>query len=91
VPFPTHDELEVSELDLIISGTRDAVLMIEGFSRELSEERMAEALMEAHRYVRQLCDLQQELIDKVGTKKMDFVPPANKEFTIGLSRRTTIV
>jgi len=82
VPFPTHDELEVSELDLIISGTRDAVLMIEGFSRELSEERMAEALMEAHRYVRQLCDLQQELIDKVGTKKMDFVPPRTMEFTI---------
>ncbi len=35
IPFPTHDELEVSELDLIVSGTRDAVLMIEGFSREL--------------------------------------------------------
>ena len=31
VPFPTHDELEASELDLIVSGTRDAVLMIEGF------------------------------------------------------------
>ena len=43
VPFPTHDELEVSELDLIISGTRDAVLMIEGFARELPEDRMAEA------------------------------------------------
>ena len=33
--------------------------------------------MEAHRYVRELCDLQQELIDKVGVKKMEFVPPAN--------------
>ena len=44
VPFPTHDELEVSELDLIVSGTRDAVLMIEGFSREMPEDRMLEAL-----------------------------------------------
>jgi polyribonucleotide nucleotidyltransferase len=77
IPFPTHDELETSELDLIISGTRDAVLMIEGFSRELSEERMADALMEAHRYVRQLCDLQQELIDKAGAKKIAFVPAPN--------------
>jgi polyribonucleotide nucleotidyltransferase len=77
IPFPTHDDLETSELDLIISGTRDAVLMIEGFSRELSEDRMAEALMEAHRYVRQLCDLQQELIDKVGVKKVEFVPAPN--------------
>ena len=75
VPFPTHDELEVSELDLIISGTRDAVLMIEGFSREMPEDRMLEAISEAHRYVRELCDLQQELADKVGVKKMDFVPP----------------
>jgi polyribonucleotide nucleotidyltransferase len=77
VPFPTHDELEVSELDLIISGTRDAVLMIEGFSRELREDRMLEAINEAHRYVRELCDLQQELIDKVGVKKTDFTPPPN--------------
>jgi polyribonucleotide nucleotidyltransferase len=77
VPFPTHDELEASELDLIVSGTRDAVLMIEGFARELSEDRMAEALLEAHRYVRELCDLQQELIDKVGPTKIEFVPPAN--------------
>jgi polyribonucleotide nucleotidyltransferase len=77
VPFPTHDELEVSELDLIISGTRDAVLMIEGFSREMPEDRMLEAISEAHRYVRELCDLQQELADKVGVKKMDFTPPPN--------------
>ena len=66
VPFPTHDELEVSELDLVVSGTRDAILMIEGFSRELPEDRMVEALQEAHRYVRELCDLQQELINKAG-------------------------
>src|SRR3954454_9409840 len=77
VPFPTHDELEVSELDLIISGTRDAVLMIEGFSREMPEDRMLEAISEGHRYIRELCDLQQELIDKVGVKKMDFVSPPN--------------
>lgn len=77
VPFPTHDELEVSELDLIVSGTRDAVLMIEGFSRELPEDRMLEALAEAHKYVRVLCDLQDELAQKVGVKKVAFVPPAN--------------
>ena len=77
IPFPTHDELEGSELDLIVSGTRDAVLMIEGFARELAEDRMAEALMEAHRIVGILCDMQQELIDKVGVKKQDFTPPAD--------------
>ena len=74
VPFPSQDELEASELDLIVSGTRDAVLMIEGFSREMPEDRMLEALNEAQKYVRELCDLQQELIDKVGVKKMNFMP-----------------
>ncbi len=75
VPFPTHDELEVSELDLIVSGTRDAILMIEGFSRELPEDRMLEALAEAHKYVRELCDLQDELAKKVSVKKAEFVSP----------------
>ena len=75
VPFPTQDELEVSTLDLIVSGTKDAVLMIEGFGRELPEDDMAEAIMTAHKYIRDLCDLQQELIDKVAPEKMAFEAP----------------
>jgi polyribonucleotide nucleotidyltransferase len=75
VPFPTQTDLEASELDLIVSGTRDAILMIEGFARELPEDRMVDALMEAHRIVGELCDLQQELIDKVGVTKMEYAAP----------------
>ena len=41
VPFPTHDDLEESDLDLIVSGSKDAVLMIEGFAREMPEDRHA--------------------------------------------------
>ena len=77
IPFPTQNDLEVSELDLIVSGTRDAVLMIEGFSRELPEAKMLEALAEAQKYIRELCDMQTELAEKVGVKKMDFVAPPN--------------
>src|SRR6185503_3163007 len=40
VPFPTTEELEVSDLDLIVSGSKDAVLMIEGFAREMPEAEM---------------------------------------------------
>ena len=75
IPFPTQDDLETSTLDLIVSGTKDAVLMIEGFAREMPEDTMAEAVMAAHGVIRDLCDLQQELIDKAGAPKMDFVPP----------------
>jgi polyribonucleotide nucleotidyltransferase len=78
VPFPTQDELEVSTLDLIVSGTKDAVLMIEGFGRELPEDEMTEAILTAHKYVKELCDLQQELIDKAGKPKKAFeVPPSD--------------
>lgn len=79
VPFPTHDDLEVSELDLIVSGTRDAILMIEGFAREMPEDQMLAALSKAHEIVRELCDLQDELIAKVGTKKIEFVPASHDE------------
>ena len=44
IPFPTQDELEESDLDLIVSGNRDAVLMIEGFAREMPEDDMLEAI-----------------------------------------------
>lgn len=75
IPFPTQDDLEASELDVIVSGTKEAVLMIEGFAREMPEDKMAEAIMAAHAVIRDLCDLQQELIDKVGIEKMDFQTP----------------
>jgi len=75
LPFPTHEELEDSDLDLIVSGNMENVLMIEGFARELSEDRMAQAINEAHRYIREVCQLQQELIDKAGVARPEFVPP----------------
>ena len=69
IPFPSTEQLEESELDLIVSGSRDAILMIEGFAREMPEDKMAEAIAEAHRVIREICDLQEELVAKVGTVK----------------------
>lgn len=83
VPFPTQDDLELSSLDLIVSGTKDAVLMIEGFSRELPEDVMAEAIMTAHGYVKELCELQEELRQKAGKEKIPFeAPPSDGLFEI---------
>lgn len=74
VPFPTHDALEESDLDLVVSGNKDSILMIEGFAREMPEDQMAEAIVTAHGYVRQICELQEELMAKVGVVKKEFVP-----------------
>ncbi len=76
VPFPTQDELEESDLDMIVSGTKDAILMIEGFAREMPEDDMIRALNEAHRIIGELCDLQNELFQKAGVVKKEYeVPP----------------
>ncbi|HEY2838709.1 MAG TPA: polyribonucleotide nucleotidyltransferase [Pirellulales bacterium] len=77
VPFPTQDQLEESDLDLIVSGSKDAVLMIEGFAREMPEDQMVEAINEAHRLIKELCDLQLELIAKVNPEKKQYEVPPN--------------
>jgi polyribonucleotide nucleotidyltransferase len=75
VPFPSQDELEESDLDLIVSGTKNAVAMIEGFAREMPEDLMAEAIMESHKVICGLCELQVELAAKVGTEKTEYEVP----------------
>ncbi|MBX7165707.1 MAG: polyribonucleotide nucleotidyltransferase [Pirellulales bacterium] len=81
VLFPTQDELEESDLDLIVSGNRDTICMIEGFARELPETRMAEAFEEAHRAIRQLIELQDELVKAAGVTPRTYeVPPASDLF-----------
>ena len=70
--------MEESDLDLIVSGSKDSILMIEGFAREMPEDRMAEAIATAHGYIRQICEMQEELAEKAGTVKKQYeVPPPN--------------
>jgi polyribonucleotide nucleotidyltransferase len=71
VLFPTHSQLEESDLDLIVAGTRDAVTMIEGFAREMPEDQMLEAIMFAHKHVVEIVDLIEELRDKAELGKKE--------------------
>ena len=73
IPFPTQDQLEESDLDLIVSGSETAVLMIEGFAREMPEARMFEAINECHRIIRELCAMQHELVRLAGKPKKEYV------------------
>jgi polyribonucleotide nucleotidyltransferase len=75
VPFPTEDQLEVSDLDIVISGSKESVLMIEGFAQEMPEDLMAEAIAVAHQFVRQVVELQEELIRSVQPAKTAFEAP----------------
>ncbi len=61
IPLPTVDELNQSDLDLVVASTRNAVVMIEGFGQEIPEPEMLEAIMEAHRLNQDVIALQMEL------------------------------
>ena len=66
VAFPTAEELEKSDLDLIVASTTKAVVMIEGFGEELPEPEMADAIMPAHRLNQEVIQLQFDLLEAVG-------------------------
>ncbi|MFN3190157.1 MAG: polyribonucleotide nucleotidyltransferase [Aureliella sp.] len=74
VAFPTAEQLEESELDLIVSGSDKSILMIEGFAQEMPENEMAEAIMYAHEVIKQVIELIGELIEKVQPEKVVFEP-----------------
>ncbi|MDG2380220.1 MAG: polyribonucleotide nucleotidyltransferase [Pirellulaceae bacterium] len=75
VPFPTFEALEDSDLDLIVSGNMESVLMIEGFAREMPEQQMFEAIEECHRHIKEICQMQEELREKVNPTKIVFESP----------------
>ncbi|MCU0483585.1 MAG: polyribonucleotide nucleotidyltransferase, partial [Chloroflexi bacterium] len=76
---PTITQLEESELDLVVSGTRDAIMMVEAGARVLSEEVMAEAILFAHRAIQPIIDLQEELARQVGKpKRIPFLEPGTE-------------
>jgi polyribonucleotide nucleotidyltransferase len=75
IAFPGRDQLDNSDLDLIVAGTEQEVSMIEGFARELPEDDMLAAIRFAHDVIREICALQRELYDKVGTVKAPFEAP----------------
>jgi polyribonucleotide nucleotidyltransferase len=77
IAFPSHDQLEESDLDIIVSGTEKAVTMIEGFAREVPEDVMLEAIKFAHDVIKDVIDLQKELAAKVNIEQMEFEPPAD--------------
>jgi polyribonucleotide nucleotidyltransferase len=77
IVMPRHSQLEESDLDLVVAGTRDAITMIEGFAREMSEDNMVQAILFAHKNVVKIVDLIEELRRKAGLgSKPPFEGPA---------------
>ncbi|WKZ18509.1 MAG: polyribonucleotide nucleotidyltransferase [Candidatus Jettenia sp. CY-1] len=71
---PTHSELLMSSIDLVVSGTEEAVTMVESSSKEVPEEQMVDAIMFGHKFIKEIVQLQKELLGKCGKEKQP-IPP----------------
>lgn len=71
---PTYDERRESELNLIVAGTEEAIVMVEAEAKEVAESILVEALMLAHKEIKRLCLWQRELGKALGITKRVFVP-----------------
>ena len=76
---PTHSERKSSLLDLIVAGTKDAVTMVEAGAKEVSEEKMLEAIAFGHAAVKEICAMQEELRAQGGHPKQAVVPAPRDE------------
>ncbi len=66
---PTHQQLEQSDMELVVAGTSDSIMMVEGEAKELSETEMLEALRFAQTEIRKIVELQLELQKEAGKQK----------------------
>ncbi len=76
---PDREQLEKSDIELIVAGSREAVMMVEGGAKVVSEKDMLEAVFFGHEALGPLLDMQEELKKTCGVEKMTFSPPAVNE------------
>ncbi|GKV64145.1 MULTISPECIES: polyribonucleotide nucleotidyltransferase [unclassified Sporosarcina] len=68
---PTPEQLETSEIDLVVAGTKDAINMVEAGAKEVSEDIMLEAIMFGHDEIKKLIAFQEQIIQEIGKEKFE--------------------
>lgn len=76
---PTYEQMETSDLDLVLAGHLDGVNMIEVGAHEVSEDVMVEAIAFGYESIKDICNLILELREKAGKPRQWTPPPANEE------------
>ncbi|WP_300360506.1 polyribonucleotide nucleotidyltransferase [Fusobacterium sp.] len=70
---PTPAQLEESDLNLKVAGTKEAVNMVEAGAAEMDEETMLKAIMFGHENIKKICEFQEEFTKLIGKEKIEFV------------------
>jgi polyribonucleotide nucleotidyltransferase len=73
---PTKKELTESEMNIVVAGTRDAIVMVEGGANEVPEHEIVSALMFAHKCIQEFIGLQEDLISNLDIRKRESEPEA---------------
>ncbi|WWL79006.1 polyribonucleotide nucleotidyltransferase [Bacillus altitudinis] len=68
---PNVEQLEQSDINLVVAGTKDAINMVEAGADEVPEETMLEAIMYGHQEIKRLIEFQEEIVKAVGKEKID--------------------
>ena len=68
---PTVEERKVSDLNLAVAGTKEAINMVEAGANELSEDEMLDAIMFGHNAIKELCEFEEEIIKEIGKPKRE--------------------
>jgi len=76
---PNHSQLEESEVELVIAASKDAIMMVEGEAKEVSEEIMMEALMFGHDQIKGFCDVLDKMRTECGKTKREWVSASANE------------
>ncbi len=71
---PTYQELETSDMDIVVAGTEDSIVMVEGEASEIPEDELLKALEFAHEGIRETIALQKELAGDCGRPKLEVQP-----------------
>ncbi|HXD97576.1 MAG TPA: polyribonucleotide nucleotidyltransferase [Candidatus Acidoferrum sp.] len=79
VANPTTAQQEASQLEIVVAGTEDGVLMVEAGAKEVSEDKMLEAIAFGHDLCKQLARMQKELAAKAGKPRWTFDPTAGRD------------
>ncbi len=79
VAFPTFEQREYSDFNLIVAATREAIVMVEGGFEQVSEEDLLDALDFAHQTILPILDAQEELAREVGKAKIELPPVVEDE------------
>src|SRR6056297_297073 len=72
---PNEEERENSDLDLVVAGSKDAIMMVEASANEVSEEKILEAMDAAHAEIKKIISLQEEMREEAGREKKPFESP----------------